>query len=227
LRILGIIAALLLTFSLPVFLAGSNLRYLASELRYYEYAFDKYQVEEATGLDEAELKRAAETLISYFNSDEELRMRVTLAGQERDLFNEREVAHLKDVKDLLHLCNRVQEFALGGVVLSVALALAGGAFWRSLARGVLGAAALTLAALALLGIGVALDFPRLFLQFHFVSFTNELWRLDPARDYLIRLFPEGFFFEATLFIIGATALEALILGAAAWAYLRLRKRGHR
>ena len=224
-RILGIIAALLLTFSLPVFLAGSNLRYLASELRFYEYAFDKYQVEEATGLDKAELKRAAETLISYFNSDEGLRMRVTLAGQERDLFNEREVAHLKDVKDILRLCYRIQIFALGGVVLSVALA--GGAFWRSLARGVLGAAALTLAALALLGIGVALDFPRLFLQFHFVSFTNELWRLDPARDYLIRLFPEGFFFEATLFIIGATALEAVILGAAAWAYLRLRKGGHR
>ena len=224
-RILGIIAVCLLAISLSAFLAGTNLRYLVSDLGFYEYGFDKYQVEATTGLDKAELRKAAQVLINYFNSGEDVQVRVTLAGEERDLFNEREVAHLRDVKELLQLCYRVQELALGGVIISVGLALAGGAFWRNLVRGVLGAAAVILATVAILGIGVALDFPRLFLQFHLVSFSNELWMLDPAHDYLIRMFPEGFFLDATLLIIGATAVEAVILGASAGAYLWLR-RGH-
>ena len=54
-----------------------------------------------------------------------------------------------------------------------------------------------------------------------ISFTNDLWQLDPSRDYLIAIFPEGFFFDATMWIAGLTIAQAVILTTPA-ALLRLR-----
>ena len=47
-------------------------------------------------------------------------------------------------------------------------------------------------------------FSNAFLTFHKVFFTNDLWMLDPAKDNLINLFPEQFFytFLAKIFITG-------------------------
>ena len=57
-----------------------------------------------------------------------------------------------------------------------------------------------------------LDFGELFVRFHELSFRNDLWMLDPRRDYLLMLFPQGFWFDATLRIAALTALQAGALG---------------
>jgi len=71
---------------------------------------------------------------------------------------------------------------------------------------------------AFVGIWALIDFEGLFLTFHLTSFSNDLWMLDPSKDYLIMMFPERFFFDAALFLVGSTAVEALILGGGTWAY---------
>ena len=73
------------------------------------------------------------------------------------------------------------------------------------------------------GIGTLLDFSSLFLQFHLISFTNELWILDPARDYLIRLFPHGFWFDAALFCVLVSMAGAVISGGVGVWYLVSRR----
>jgi integral membrane protein (TIGR01906 family) len=75
--------------------------------------------------------------------------------------------------------------------------------------------------MVILAIWAFFGFERLFILFHLVSFTNEYWILDPARDYLIRLFPGGFFYDAALFGFGAIMLEALLIGGIAFGILRL------
>ena len=50
-----------------------------------------------------------------------------------------------------------------------------------------------------------------FLMFHLISFSNDLWQLDPSRHYLIAMFPQNFFFDATVAIAIATIFEALLL----------------
>jgi LPXTG-motif cell wall-anchored protein len=47
--------------------------------------------------------------------------------------------------------------------------------------------------------------------------------LDPTRDYLIMLFPQGFWFDVALFCAIATAVGAIILGGIGW-WLRRKKR---
>jgi len=75
-----------------------------------------------------------------------------------------------------------------------------------------------------LGLGTMAGFDRLFLQFHVISFSNELWVLDPARDYLIMLFPQGFWYDATLFCTLGTAAGAILLGLAGGGYLLSKRR---
>jgi integral membrane protein (TIGR01906 family) len=212
LRILRIAAKSLFVLCLPLLLFSASIAGAANSLALYEYGFNKYNVSQTTGLDEAELERAARGLIHYFNSDEEyIDIVVSKDGRPFVLFNEREVQHLKDVKELFRFDYWI---ALG----TLAYALGFVAFtawrrtWRELARGLIRGSGLTLALMLVLGLGTLFNFEQLFLQFHLLSFANELWQLDPNKDYLIMLFPGGFWYDATVFIAAGTALGAAVLG---------------
>jgi len=192
----------------------------------YQYGFNKYNVSQTTSLAEEELETAGRGLISYFNSDEEyISLTVVKDSQPFELFNQREVIHLKDVKGLIWL----DYWVLLGTLL-YALTYAGFSlfwrkrrYWRRLASGVVRGGGVTLALMLALGLGALVGFDQLFLQFHFISFANEFWRLDPSKDYLIMLFPQGFWYDATLFCALATAVGAVVLGGVAGVYLKRTK----
>lgn len=40
------------------------------------------------------------------------------------------------------------------------------------------------------------DFTAWWTRFHLLTFVNDLWLLDPEKDWLIRMFPEQFFYDA-------------------------------
>jgi len=218
------LAQWLFILCLPVLMLTASLSAAANSPWLYHYGFDKYDISRVTGLDTSELDRIAEGLIGYFNSGEEyISLTVTKNGESFELFNEREVGHLKDVKGLF----RLGYYALLGALV-YALAYFGIAFYwwrdrRRLAWGLVGGGGLTLAVMMALGLFIAVDFDRFFLQFHLLSFTNDLWMLDPATDYLIMLFPRGFWLDAALFCAIATAVGALIIGGVGWWRLRISR----
>ena len=214
-RIIGIAAKWLFILCLPVLLVTASIGGAVNSLWLYESGFEKYDVSRTTGLADSELENAARGLIGYFNSGEEfINLTVLKDGKPFPLFNQREVIHLKDVKGLIWLDYRVW---LGTLV--YVLAYAGVClfwrrkrYWRRLARAVVGGSSITLALMLALGLGALLNFDQLFLQFHLISFANEFWLLDPTKDYLIMLFPSGFWYDATLFIALGTVFGAGVLG---------------
>ena len=227
-RVLGIVAAALFVAAVPLFLVATNVRWVINAPFLYSYGFDKYDIVERTDIERDELLSAARQIRDYFNNGEELiTIRVVQGGvRVQNLYNEREVLHMKDVKGLVRGVYRVQLIAgaylLGFAV--VGLAIGRRSFFPWLARYVgLGGAA-TLGLVVLTGLGALVGFERLFLQFHYISFSNDLWILDPSKDFLIMMFPEGFFFDATLWIVGSTVVEALVLVAVPVALLRWRPR---
>ncbi|HEX9975659.1 MAG TPA: DUF1461 domain-containing protein, partial [Dehalococcoidales bacterium] len=132
--------------------------------------------------------------------------------------------HLKDVKGLVWLDYWVwlgtAIYVIGYVVSSL--------FWsrhryRPLAGALVGGGSLTLALMLALGLWALVDFGQLLLQFHLLSFANEFWQLDPTHDYLIMLFPSGFYYDATIFCAGITAGLAIMLGGVG-GYLILNKK---
>ena len=225
LKIFSIVARWLFILCLPNLLVSATIGWAVNSPWLYKYGFQKYDVSQTTGLAEVELETAATGLISYFNSDDEdITLTVVKDGEPFELFNEREVAHLRDVKDLIGLAYRVLV-----VTLIYALGYAGVSLlwrrnWRRLARGVVGGSGITLALMLALGLGILLGFDQLFWQFHVISFANELWQLDPAKDYLIMLFPRGFWYDAAMFCALATAGIAVVLGGVAGGCLLFTRR---
>jgi integral membrane protein (TIGR01906 family) len=220
-----IVAKWLFIICLPVLLLTASVSWAVNSLWLYKYGFDKYGVSQTTGLDQSELDIAARGLIDYFNSDDEtISITVTKDGESFTLFNKREVAHLQDVKGIFWLVY----WALLGT-LTYALLYVGLSFFlwqdrRRLSWGLVGGSCLTLVLMLALGLGTLFNFDRLFLQFHLISFANELWMLDPMTDYLIMLFPRGFWYDASLFCALATAVGAVILGGIGGGYVVSRRR---
>ncbi len=224
-RIPGIVAKWLFMLCLPVLLLTATIGGAVNSLWLYKYGFHKYGVSQATGLAEVELEKAATGLIAYFNSDEEyISLAVVKDGKPFVLFNQREVGHLKDVKGLIWLdywaLLGTLVYTLGYTVVS--LFWRKGKYWRRLAMRVVGGSGITLALMLGLGLGTLLGFDQLFWQFHLISFANELWLLDPTKDYLIMLFPRGFWFDTTLFCALATAAGAVVLGGVSGVYLKIK-----
>ena len=214
-KALTAITSILFVICIPMLLLTTDLRFAANDIRLYEYGFNKYEVSAATGLDNEELLSVADQMVTYFNSDEE--------SLDIDLFNQREVTHLKDVKGLIQLAYRLQLASLAYIVVYIVInfVLRRGAFWRGLARRLIWGSGATIALLAVLGLWAVIAFDSLFLLFHLVSFSNELWQLSPG-DKLLLLFPQGFFNDAALFVAAAAIGEAIIIGGVAWGVLALR-----
>ena len=229
-KILVIAAKWLFILCLPILLISASLSWAVNSLWLYEYGFEKYNVSQTTGLAESELETAATGLISYFNSDEEyISLSVIKDGEPFELFTEREIIHLWEVKILFQLVYYLLGGALAFVIIYslVMLLWRRGSSWRILTSGILKGSILTLGLVGALALGAVVAFGPLFWWFHeivFVFFEGDYWILDPSQHYLIMLFPQGFWYHAALFCALATVGLAIILGGVAGGYLRFTRR---
>jgi integral membrane protein (TIGR01906 family) len=189
----------------------------------YNYGFEKYNISQATGLADSELDKVAQGLIHYFSSDQEsISLTVDKEGETLELFNAREVFHLEDVKGLFRMDYIVLLSTLGYALsyIGVSFILGRLGFGRRLSRAVITGGILTLFLMLAAGLATFFNFDDFFYQFHVFSFSNDFWQLDPATDFLIMLFPQGFWYDATVAVALATAAAALVLSGTAWLYLR-------
>ncbi|MDP6605598.1 MAG: TIGR01906 family membrane protein [Dehalococcoidia bacterium] len=216
------VAMALFVLAVPVFLVLSNVRVAAMEPRVYEYSFNQYDAVGRSGVDRAQLDRAAREIVAYFGNDEPLlTTRVTIDRVEQALFNPREVEHMRDVKALFRVVFRVQEVAFVYVVGYVAAVF----LWsrersmRQLARQSIAAGIATAGLLAMAAGAVVVGFDDLFEQFHLLSFSNDFWQLNPRTDHLIQMFPQGFWFDVTLGVGAITIAQGAVLAAIGYGYL--------
>lgn len=216
------IAALLFIVALPVALVTTSVRVVINAPQLYEYATDHYNTTETTGIERSELLRASGELRDYFNNGEDtIFVRVQRDGGPISLFNPRETAHLRDVKNLMQLTFRVQEatvlFVLAYVVLVFVWAKEGS--FRSLAKQILTSGLVTLVVVGALGVVAVSGFEAAFNQFHVIAFDNDLWKLNPARDHLIQMFPEAFWQDVSIGV-GLVSLAGMgVLSALSAIYL--------
>ncbi len=218
-HILKIAAAVVFVAFVPLLLISTNVRLVINFPGLYSYGFDRYDIPRRTGIERAELIDAGRQIRTYFNDDTELLdVRVLVSGVERSIYGERETLHMRDVKGLVRGVYAVQYIAAAYMALFLAAAAwllrreAVALAVRLLSYG--GLVTLGLAVLA--GVGSLIGFNRLFLAFHLISFSNDLWQLDPRRHMLLAMFPEGFFFDATMLIALLTVVQAWLLAFAGW-----------
>ena len=216
----------LFIIAVPLFLITGSVAWAFNSPGLYHDGFEKYSISRISGITEGDLRQVAAELRSYFNSgDEPLHIRTRILGTEQDLFNDREVAHMKDVKRLVR---GVYILALASAVYLAAIVVIGfamqrGRFAAALAKRALWGGGLTLGLLAVFGIVALVGFDSVFLKFHQLSFANDFWQLDPRTDYLVRIFPQDFWFDATVWVAVRAITGALVLTVAGAAYLVYRR----
>ncbi len=211
----------LFVLALPVMLFTASVSTAANCVWLYKYGFARYDISADTGISNAELDNVARELIKYWNSgDETFNITVIKDGKLFTLFHDYEVQHLVDVKALFHFVYKCLLVSFIYALLFAALALFLWKDRRLLATGLVWGSGLSILLMIILGLLAIADFRWLFWQFHLLSFTNDLWLLDPRTDYLIRLFPEGFWLDAAMICSAFKVFLALILGFTGWRMLK-------
>ena len=138
-------------------------------------------------------------------------------GTLSSFFNPKEQTHLADVRALLAAA-RYSLYGLAALFSLLLAVLVTRKRYRLLALGLLGGGLLTL---LMVGLVALADFDRLFLRFHQLAFTNDLWQLNPATDRLIQLFPPLFFQAFATAVMRRAALLGLLSVLAGLALLSM------
>ena len=208
--------------AIPIFLITTSVTWAITDLRLYSYGFDKYEVAEAGGIARDDLISAARDIRAYFNStNEPLNVKAKVYGEERALFDDREISHMRDVKRLVwgvYIAGATSGTYLLATTL-VGFLRNGRRFATVFSRCILYGGMLTVSLVLTVGLIAMLAFDQLFQLFHQVSFSNDFWQLDPNRHYLVIMFPNGFWFDATIFVALASICMALASSLLAGGYL--------
>ncbi|OGO17416.1 MAG: hypothetical protein A2Z02_05120 [Chloroflexi bacterium RBG_16_48_7] len=226
-KILKYVIFCVVMLSLPLLIVSSNLRFTVNNIAVYQYIIDHYNINQVTGIDNQELAKVYQHWIDYYNSGADTpQVQVSKNGHQVNLLSDKEIVHLQDVKGLMQLDYAVQLItfllilACGAVLIRVFRDL------RLLLKGIFAGSVLTFCMGLMLAIAALCCFDQLFVLFHEISFANAFWILDPARDYLIMMFPGGFFSDISIALFAAILIESAIIGGLSfWGWKRTKKAG--
>jgi integral membrane protein (TIGR01906 family) len=204
----------LVPIAVLLLIVTTNVRVATNSIALYNLLFDRYNVAEGTGILAADLPDVGREFQDYFGNDVELlQVNAQVFGVEQQLLSDKEVIHMADVKQVINLTFRLQEGAgifLLAMMLGAVAVYRRGALWE-ISGWVQWGALIAILFVLVVGFISLVAFGPLFTAFHQLAFTNDFWLLDPRTDYLLKLFPFGFWRDMTLLIGLATLLEGVVL----------------
>ena len=164
---------------------------------YYEKEYAKYGVLNDVHMEMDDLLDVTDEMMAYLRgSRKDLHVPTIVDGQPREFFNDREIAHMEDVRGLFLGGLALRRISLGLIVACVILLLLLKAdIRRVLPKMICIGSALFFAVLAVLASIISTDFNQYFIMFHHIFFNNDLWMLNPDTDLLINIVPEPFFMD--------------------------------
>ena len=195
-----------------------------SDFGWYKREYEKYGVCDDLEMEIDDVMTVTKEMMSYLKGKrQDLVVKTVVDGEEREFFNDREKAHMKDVQVLFVGGIRLRRMAFGVLVATILiLSLMKVNVKQLLAKAYLIGFGAFAGAIVLLGILISKNFYPYFKLFHEIFFTNDLWLLDWNTDLLIRMLPEGFFFDMA-FRIGTILLVLLVIFAVISIFLMRKK----
>lgn len=193
---------------------------------YYEHEYSKYQVTKDVHMEMDDLLNVTREMMSYLRGDRaDLHVPTIVDGQPREFFNEREIAHMEDVRGLFVGAILLRRICIVTALLCLALLwLLKAQISLVIPQSVLAGTGLFFALICLLGLVISTDFTKYFVIFHHIFFNNDLWLLDPATDLLINIVPEPFFVDTASYIALVFGISvALTFGVCRWWLRRCKK----
>ncbi|MDO5099959.1 MAG: TIGR01906 family membrane protein [Eubacteriales bacterium] len=220
-KFLTAVGALLLTLSTLLFTLSASILGNSYYLPYFRGQMQTNGIEAVTGRSMDDLMRLSRNLISYLQTGRDS----LLSGD----FAHHEILHMQDVYQLYRIATMI---CIGTAILCLILGylfflhrrgsdenrLRLRYLWRSMT--------VYYILIAIVIIACIIDFYGMFMLFHEIFFTNDLYLLDPRSDLLIQLLPEQFFARISLRIALWHLLGYSIVFAAALYRSRNHKKRH-
>lgn len=165
---------------------------------FYESFYKKEGLAEQIGVSEEDLNKSMRVMLDYVQGKrKDMEDTIFRNGKETGIYNGKEKAHMGDVRALYRNAMRVLAGSfIVGIVIVVWMAVMLKDKNRLLANvcsGLLSASLCFAIVLAWLGLWIATDFNDFWIRFHHLFFSNDLWLLDPATDFMIVICPENMF----------------------------------
>ena len=196
-----------------------------SNFNWYEKEYVKYGVLDDLEMEKEDAMQVTYEMMDYLRGDrEDLVVDTIVDGEAREFFNDREKAHMLDVQKLFLGGLDLRLGAAVVLVMACVILFFTKADWkRGLPKAFLAGTGGFVVVVGILAILIASDFNQYFVMFHEIFFDNDLWLLDPRTDLLIRMLPEGFFFDMVIRIGLIFASFLMILLSISVAVLWKRK----
>lgn len=197
-----------LIFSLSVILNVMN-------LNFYKKQYQNLNLNSELKISEEDYLNATKDLLMYTNGKRaDISVKATIDGEYRSVFNEREITHMHDVKDLYSGLKKATVFFLATMfVLMLVMYLLDKKYSYSIFLASYRKAVLILGVFILIiMITIFTDFSKFWTMFHQLFFKNDLWLLDPNTDFMILMFPEPLFYALVVRILGWFSLGIILLG---------------
>jgi integral membrane protein (TIGR01906 family) len=203
----------LVSLFIPLVLILTGIRLLLTpwfiqlEYRMPNFPADSY------GMTQEERLRWAPVALEYLLNDEEISFLGELKFDDgSSMFNQRELSHMDDVKELTAIVLIIWVLVLGVLLALAVWAWRGG--WMGSFRGMVArGGVITMTLIGAMVLFLVINFKLVFTTFHRIFFEGDSW-LFLFSDTLIRLFPMRFWQDAFILIgafsfIGAFALWGL------------------
>ena len=190
-------AGIILAFAVMAVLLISSFEIaMYADFGVYEREYEKYDVLSDLDMSMEDTMYVTREMMAYLRGDrEELSVITNVEGREQDFFNEQDRFHMGEVRDLFigGLNIRLGAAAVA-VICLIFLAASRADLKRILSRGYQIVLIVVGAAVAALGIAVAIDFNAVFVEL----------------DYMIRMLPEGLFADMVI-RIGSIFVGSLVI----------------
>lgn len=190
---------------------------------FFNKMYLKLDTAETMHMSQSDLKESTRVLLDYIKGKRgDIDLEVTVANERVQMFNQREKAHMVDVKNLYNGVIKARNIMVIYVAFMalIALGLNDYASARNNRDNLRNALAIIGLFVGLIAFYALIDFNQFWTQFHLMFFDNDLWLLNPATDRMIQMFPGPFFNAMVLRIIVAfgvvLAVIVAILGLLEW-----------
>ena len=190
----------------------------------YEFNWDRNNISYRSNLTNNELGQVSDQIKDYFkNDDEKISINIE-RNKSINLFNQREIDHMVDVKNLIKFTLLFERISLVIIFFTLIISSYINGFkeiQRNLIQIIYKSFIIWSGIILLIILGMVINFNYTFTLFHKIFFRNDLWILDPRNDYLLIMFPERFFLEICIIILLLFTLINFLILSITWI---LRKR---
>lgn len=189
---------------------------------FYMQQMEANKVIENTGIYPPDMELVVSEILNYLKGSREnfdIQARLAPGNAKQvvnyvSIFNEKEITHMDDVRDILILFLMLRDIAMVLVLIAFLVLLKKDPF--AVIKALFYGSVTFMGVFIIIGGCFLFNFNDTFILFHQLFFANDLWIMDPSTDRLIWIVPEPFFFNLigrmVLYILFPLGLTGMVTG---------------